>query len=72
MAIYPPHILKWEKSVIGSGDEWQEEADAVLKYKPCGTQFRPMKGDIAWTLANDYQGKSPVDVFCGKWGTRLY
>jgi beta-N-acetylhexosaminidase len=45
-----------------SDDNWRDEADAVLKYKPSGTQFRPMKGDIAWTLANYYQGKSKIPL----------
>jgi len=46
-----------------SDDDWREEADAALKYKPAGTQFRPMKSDIAWTLANYYQGKSRIPLF---------
>jgi len=32
----------------------------VLKYNPGGTSFRPMKSDIAWTVANYYQGKSKI------------
>jgi len=46
-----------------SDDEWKAEADAVLKYKPGGTQFRPMKMVIAWTVANYYQGKSKIPLF---------
>ncbi len=44
-------------------DDWREEADAVLKYKPAGTQFRPLKTEIAWRLANYYQEKSKIPLF---------
>jgi len=45
-----------------SDNQWREEADEVLKYKPGGTQFRPLKSELAWTIANYYQGKSKIPM----------
>ena len=45
-----------------SDDGWREEADAVMKYNPGGTSFRPMTSEFAWTVANYYQGKSKIPM----------
>lgn len=45
-----------------SDDDWRDEADQVLKYQPGGTQFRPLKGEVGWTVANYYQGKSKIPL----------
>jgi len=43
-------------------DEWREEADDVLRYKPGGIMFRPLKSEIAWTIAQYMQGKSDIPM----------
>lgn len=45
-----------------SDNDWRVEADAVLKYQPGGIQFRPLKSEIAWTVANYYQGNSKIPM----------
>lgn len=45
-----------------SDEDWRGEADYVLGFQPGGTQFRPLKGEVAWTVANYYQGKSKVPL----------
>jgi beta-N-acetylhexosaminidase len=44
------------------GNAWKEEADRVLKYQPNGTQFRPLKAEIAWTLSRYYQDNSKIPM----------
>ena len=46
-----------------SDDDWRGEADDVLKYKPGGIQFRPLKSEVAWTIANYFQGNSKIPMF---------
>lgn len=46
-------------------DDWQGEADYILKYQPGGTHFRPLKAVSGWTIANYYQGKSKVPMLIG-------
>lgn len=46
-----------------SDNDWRGEADTVLKYQPGGTQFRPLKSEIAWTLSNYYQRNSKIPMF---------
>ncbi len=43
-------------------DAWKEEADRVLKYKPNGTQFRPLKAETAWKLSGYYQDNSKIPM----------
>lgn len=44
-------------------DDWQEEADAVLKYRPAGTQFRPLKSTAARDVSEYYQANSKIPMF---------
>lgn len=43
-------------------EAWREEADSVLKYKPGGIMFRPLKSEIAWTISRYFQDQSKVPM----------
>lgn len=46
-----------------SDEDWRGEADFALRYQPAGIEFRPLKSEIGWTIANYYQGKSKIPMF---------
>lgn len=48
--------------ILRKEEGWKEEADQMLKYRPGGIMFRPLKSEIAWTISRYLQDQSRVPL----------